>query len=75
MSSPQRPLWVRIVLFGAYRRDLARRCIWASLILAFGCAAATIRFPPVGIGVLFFLLSAALYDQAIGWVDRRDGWK
>ena len=70
----ERPLWVRIGLWGLPTRRAARAFVWLSLALALGCAVYGVRDRRFLVGVLF-VLAALWYDAAIRWVDRRGGWE
>ncbi len=69
----QRPLWVKLGLWGTSTRKSAQAFLYLSTALAIGSALyglIDVRFF-FGIGLL---VATLWYGQAIRWVDRNDRW-
>ena len=69
----QRPLWVRIGLWGLATRASAWVFFWISIALALGCVLYGFVDRRFFVGGLF-VLAAWWYLAAIRWVDRHDRW-
>ena len=82
--SIQRPLWVKVALWGSRNRTAARSYVWQSTFLAISFAVLAYMFAVLFgfyVGVLFgfpvvgmWILFALWYWSSIRWVDQHDGW-
>jgi hypothetical protein len=76
----ERPIWVRVGLWGLTTRGAAMAFFWLSVVLAFAPLLLLIWVEPVIVAIVMLfsvpgMLAAALwYWLAIRWVDRHDGW-
>jgi hypothetical protein len=82
-----RPLWVRVALFGIRRRKVAMGWMYGSFVFPIVLVAAWIvwgfpvwGFSVLGAGVvvggfLSFVLAGFWYVLAIQWTDEHEGWR
>lgn len=72
-SPGERPLWVKIGLWGLPHRAGAWAFFWLSLVLAFACVVYGFRDARFFAGGLL-LFAAVWYYFSIRWVDQHDRW-
>ncbi len=70
---PERPLWVRMGLWGVPNRASAWVFVWVCMAAAVGCVAYGYVDPTFAWGGLFMVASIG-YFSAIRWMDRHDEW-
>jgi len=71
----ERPLWVRVGLWGLHSRTSAWAFLWLAVALAIGSVFYGVtRDSRFIVGAVFFL-AALWYWLAIQWVDRHGSWK
>ena len=69
----QRPLWVRVGLWGLPNRISAWVFFWLSIGIAVGCTAYGFVDPPFFAGGLL-VFAAWWYYASIRWADEHEGW-
>lgn len=69
----ERPLWVKVGLWGLPNRASAWVFFWLSIILVLGSLVLGVWDPRFFAGI-FLLLAALWYWLSIQWVDEHDDW-
>jgi hypothetical protein len=68
-----RPLWVRVGLWGLHTRASAWLCFWLAIAAALGSGLYGFRDGRFFLG-LALVFAAPWYWLSIRWVDRAGGW-